>query len=81
MEAGFVALMVVAGVVVGIAIGMIVGSVRSSNSKTQGIIHADYSDPEDGPYLFLEPTVPIMDIVSRKRVTFDVDVTQYVSQK
>ena len=81
MEAGFVALMVVAGVIVGIAIGMNIGSIRASSSKTQGIIHADYSDPEDGPYLFLEPTVPIMDIVSRKRVMFDVDVTQYVSQK
>lgn len=81
MGAGFIMLMVVTGFVLGIAVGILIGNARTSNMKTQGIIHADYSDPEDGPYLFLEPSVPIAGIVARKRVVFDVDVTQYVSQE
>ena len=81
MGAGLVILMVVAGVAVGIAVGLVIGCIRTSETKTQGIIHADYSDPEDGPYLFLEPSVPIAAIIARKRVVFDVDVTQYVSQE
>lgn len=81
MGAGFIMLMVVTGFVLGIAVGILIGNARMSNMETQGIIRADYSDPEDGPYLFLEPSVPIAGIVARKRVVFDVDVTQYVSQE
>jgi hypothetical protein len=81
METGLAVLMIVVGLAVGIVIGLFIASVRTRKTKTQGIIHADYSDPEDGPYLFLEPSVPITDIVSHKRVVFDVDVTQYVSHE
>ena len=64
-----------------IALGMYFERRRQSNLEPQGTLNVDYSDPEDGPYLFLELKVPIADVVSRERVIFDVNVTQYVSQK
>lgn len=54
---------------------------RVPKSKTQGTIHVDYSDPFDGPHLFLELKVPVADVVSRKQVVLDVDTTQYYSCK
>ena len=54
---------------------------RSTKSKTQGVIHVDYSDPIDGPHLFLELRVPVADVVELKRVTLDVDTTKYYSHE
>ena len=79
MESGFVALLVLASVA-GIIIGMLIKNTCKS-AQTHGIIHVDYSDPDDGPYLFLELKVPVNEIVSRKRATLDVDVTQFYSHE
>lgn len=80
MEPGIIVI-IVAMFVMGIVAGISFERIRNGRSETQGIIHADYSDPEDGPYLFLEPKIPIVDIVSRKRVVLDVDITQYFSHE
>jgi hypothetical protein len=79
MESGFVAfilLAVAAGIVIGICIARLCKS-----TQTHGIIHADYSDREDGPHLFLELKVPVSEIVSRKRVVFNVDKTMFYSHE
>jgi hypothetical protein len=79
MESGFVAFIVLA-VMAGTVIGMCISHLCKS-TQTHGIIHADYSDREDGPHLFLELKVPVSEIVSRKRVTFDVDKTTFYSHE
>ena len=79
MESGFVALLVLA-LVAAIIVGMIIKNACKS-TQTHGIIHVAYSDPDDGPYLFLELKVPVNEIVSRKRVMLDVDATQFYSHE
>ena len=73
MEAGFIAWIVVS-ILVGIVIGMNIKSFKTNNNETQGIIYAYYGETGSGPSLLLEYSVPIDDIASRKRVTFDVTV-------
>lgn len=80
METGFVLLMV-AMTFIGVIVGVLIERHQDRTKCSQGILNVDYSDPDDGPYLFLKLTSPVADIVSSKRVTFDVEVTQYVSQK
>lgn len=65
----------------GIAIGILIGRRCYSDKKSQGVLNVDCSDPADGPYLFLELTVPIPEVVSQKQVVFDVKMTQYASQQ
>lgn len=80
MEAGFVLLMI-AMVFIGVVVGVFIERHKTDTKRSNGILNVDYSDPVDGPYMFLKLTVPIEDVVSSKRVIFDVEVTQYVSQK
>lgn len=71
MEAGFIILVIMAGVI-GLVIGILIGKTSDKNKATQGILNVDYSDPDDGPYLFLELNTPIAEIVSREQAIFDV---------
>lgn len=80
MELGIIVAVIVA-ITVGVIVGAYVEKYRFAHRASQGTLNVDYSDPEDGPYLFLELKVPIVDVVSRKRVIFDVNESQYVSQK
>lgn len=74
MEAGFIALIVVITAIISIMIGIIIGGSRKKSKETQGVIYAYYGDQSGGPSLLLEYSVPIDDIASRKKVTFDVNV-------
>lgn len=80
MEVGFIALVVVM-TAVGVLIGISIERRRISRKPTQGYLDVDYSDPEDGPYLFLNLKVPVDEVVRSERVTFDVRMTQYLSQE
>lgn len=73
MEAGFVVLVTI---IVGISIivGMRIERRKNRKVNTQGVIYAYCSDRESKPSLLLEYNVPIDDIISRKRVSFDVIV-------
>ena len=73
METGFIILVIVA-MIVGVIIGFIIGKARRKPDDTQGVIYAYYDDQSDKPSLLLEYSVPIDDIASRKRVTFDVTI-------
>ena len=78
MEAGIV--MLVLMFIIGLAF-LYVHKILNKHKTSQGVLNVDYSDPVDGPYLFLELKVPITDVVSKKQVIFDVNVTSYLSQK
>lgn len=80
MKAGFIALIVVA-VIIGIVVGILIEKRVNKRKSSHGILVADYSDLEDGPHLFLEPNVPVANIVSQTRVTFDVEKRNYISRK
>ena len=76
MEAGFVTLIALASLVIGIAVGMLITKLMKKQEGTQGVIYAYYREQGNNPSLLLEYSVPIDDITSRKRVTFDVNVIQ-----
>ena len=87
MEAGYITgLFVVAIIlVIGCAIGTILFikervTNRKADQQIQGNLNV-YCDPDYGPQLLLQLDVPIEDIVSRKRATFNVHVIQQISQK
>lgn len=80
METGFIVLMIVACIsVVPIIIYIVKTTPRSRASH--GVLIVECSDPDDGPYLFLELKVPIADVVSRKQVTLDVNITNRISHE
>lgn len=69
---------------IGIVLGVFIGRKLYKNTKadeTQGILNVDCNDPADGPYLYLELTVPIAEVVDHKKVLFDVHVIPDISQK
>lgn len=66
---------------IGIAVGVIIGRKFNRTKVTQGILNVDCSDPADGPYLYLELTVPIAEVADHKQVMFDVHVIPDISQK
>jgi hypothetical protein len=49
--------------------------------KPIGTLRVDESDPEDGPYLFLELSTDPHVIKHMKRVTLNVDSKSYISHK
>ena len=50
-------------------------------AKPIGTLVVDESDPEDGPYLFLESRAHPQVIKNMKHVVLNVDVRNYISQK
>lgn len=64
--------------------GFIVGFITGRTSKREipiGDLRIDESDPEDGPYLFLELKNPPRSFKHLKRVTLNVVAENYISQK
>ena len=80
MELGIIAA-IVAATVFGGVITFIVVNYREKTKPSQGTLNVDFSDPIDGPHLFLELKVPISDIVMKKRVVFNVNITHLISQE
>lgn len=75
MEAGIITivLFVLTG---GIVIGLLIGRSIANKAETQGTIYVYRNEPDEQPSLLLEYGVPIDDIISRKRVLFDVNVVR-----
>lgn len=64
--------------------GLIIGGVIAvivSRFKSIGSLVVDHSDPEDGPYLFLELRIPPYVVMRKKYVTTKVKNKNYISQK
>lgn len=82
MEAGFIVIAIVL-CIIGIC-GVVWLLNRKSTTQPKdvhGVLHVDYSDPNNGPYLFLVPEVSIEDIASEKQVVFRVSVVRQNSLK
>lgn len=69
---------------VGLVIGILTGSVVTSiisKPKVAGTLRVDTSDPEDGPYMFLELTTDIQEVYKADKLTFKVKIEDYVPHK
>ena len=49
--------------------------------RSVGTLRVDRSDPDDGPYMFLELSKGVGDISNKKYVVLKVDTKNYISQK
>ena len=68
--------------IIGFALGLAIGAlIFGKTDKPIGDIVVENSDPEDGPYLFLELDTPIHQFVNSKQVTCNVKMKSYISQK
>ena len=68
------------GLIIGVLIGHFVSKIVSRGDPI-GTLMIDYSDPEDGPYMFTELKVHPDMFKSEKTVTFEVEITNFTSQK
>ena len=70
-------------IILAIIIVFIIFLVLSLKQKPIGTLRIDSSDPDDGPYLFLELNQSIADVKlqDKKFVVLAVDATNYLSQK
>lgn len=71
-------------VLIGFILGLMVGIVTTviiSRVKSIGSLRVDYSDPDDGPYLWLELSSNPSVIERQKYVTLKVNTKSYISQK
>ena len=74
MEAGFVVAILVAllASVLFFVLGIVIGRRAKKKGEVSGILNVDCSDPSNGPYLYLELTTSIADVVDKKQVSFNV---------
>lgn len=74
------AIYILALIAIGISWG-VYGTMVFYHSKTIGSLRVDLSDPDSGPYLFLELKNDVKDIETRKYVTLKVRIREDLSQK
>ena len=69
--------------IIGFSIGVYIGLVieKSRHPEPIGDLRIDESDPEDGPYLFLELNSRPENFKRLKRVTLNVKAENLISQK
>lgn len=79
MEPGFIIFIVIM-TIIGIVVGLIIGKKTTERrylrdtQYTHGTLNIDCSDPEFEPGIFLGLGVPVNDVITRKYITFDVNV-------
>lgn len=64
--------------------GVIIGGVLSViilQSRVIGHLRVDQSDPDDGPYLFLELFEKVPNLCAKKYVTLKVKVENFISHE
>ena len=64
----------------GIIVGCLIAFI-SMRLRSIGCLRIDSSDPDDGPYLFLEATREVRDFRNKKFVVLDVRDENYISHK
>ena len=68
-------------IIVGIIIGIVFGR-RVFRSDVVGSLRVDQSDPDSGPYLFLELEPGGMETIHKnKTVTFSVKIENYIPRR
>lgn len=70
------ALFLLAGVLLGAGIATL-----ARRARLVGTLRVDSSDPDDGPYMFLELEKGVGDISSRRYVLLKVNLDSYLSRK
>lgn len=78
MHALYIFITIMFGFLVGIAFAV---SVNRRSIETMGSLVIDKSDPDDGPYMFLELKTSPAVIETKDRVTLQVVHKNYISQK
>lgn len=66
------------------AISFVVGAIVTRvvlSRRASGDLRVDTSDPDDGPYLFLELKEDVRNIMRKEYVILGVKVENYISQK
>lgn len=69
------------GIVMGLMIGQLIDLLTRKPPKYSGALVIDRSDPEDGPYIFLELKDDPNILEKSETVTFVVVSKNYISQK
>ncbi len=69
----------ITGCLLGIAIGCI-STFLIFKFHCVGDLRVDTSDPDDGPYLFLELSTDVHTLMQKKYVLLRVNVKNYISQ-
>lgn len=64
--------------VFGVTVALIVSNIHR---KPIGTLRVDRSDPDDGPYLFLELSENTRELMNQKYITLEVNVEDYISHK
>lgn len=62
---------------IGILVGIVCTTV-ATRTKSVGYLRVDTSDPDDGPYLFLELSKDIGEIYRKKYVIFKVSLKNFI---
>ena len=62
---------------IGILVGIVCTTV-ATRTKSVGSLRVDRSDPDDGPYLFLELSKDIGEIYRKKYVTVKVSLKNFI---
>ena len=62
---------------IGILVGIVCTTV-ATRTKSVGFLRVDMSDPDDGPYLFLELSKDIGEIYRKKYVMFKVSLKNFI---
>lgn len=68
-------------ILLGFVLGWMISSAVLNKKKPIGTLVIDKSDPYDGPYTFLEGTVPIDKLEQHKYIWLKVEKRNYISQK
>ncbi len=66
---------------IGILVGIVCTTIASdiaTRTKPVGSLRIDRSDPDDGPYLFLELSKDVEEIYRKKYVTFKVSLKNFI---
>lgn len=65
---------------IGCLIGCIVTALTFRAFKV-GTLRVDTSDPDDGPYMFLELSKDVRTVMSKKYIVLKVNTKNFISQK
>ena len=71
---------IIVSLIIGFIFGITIKSVITKR-KSIGFLRIDRSDPEDGPYLFLELEKSISNFENKKYITRKILNKNYISQK
>ena len=70
--------------VIFVGIGCLIGYIATAlifRAFKVGTLRVDTSDPDDGPYMFLELSKDIRTVMSKKYIVLKVNTKNFISQK